>query len=169
MARYLVGEQLARLDVPIDAIGETTRVSGTIVFEDDGNVVSEQSKITVWLPGLRSDEDRRDRWARNELFNVSEYPNAEFTVSSISGLSWPLPDSGTQSFQLAGDLTVRDVSKPVSWDVTAEFSGGAVSGQAKTVVTFDQFELSKPTFAFIISVEDEIRLELDIVASIDSG
>ena len=33
------------------------------------------------------------------------------------------------------------------------------------MVTFEQFELSKPTFAFILSVENEIFLEIDIVAS----
>ena len=169
VARYMVGEQLARRTLPNDAIGETPDVEGTIVFTPDGDVDQEQSRITVGLAGLTSDEDRRDRYVRDRLFDTSKFPNAELTVTGVSGLPWPLPDSGQATFQITGDLTLRDVSRPVTWDATVQIDGGSVTGQATTVVTFDQFEMSKPSFGFIISVEDEIRLELDITATVDKG
>ena len=168
VARYVVGEQLARLPTPIDAVGETSDVDGAIVFNEDGSIDPEQSRITVGLAGLTSDETRRDRWVRNQLFNTSQYPNAELAVSELAGLPWPLPESGAATFQLTGDLTIRDVTRQLTWDVTAEFSGTSITGQATTEITFELFELSKPTFGFIISVDDDIRLELDIVATVDS-
>ena len=169
IARYRVGEQLARRSLPNDAVGETPEVTGSIVFAADGALDPAQSKITVGLGGLTSDEGRRDRYVRDTLFETSKFPNAELAVTEVSGLPLPLPETGEATFQVTGDLTLRDISKPVTWDVTAQFDGGSITGQATTVVTFDQFELSKPTFGFIISVEDEVRLELDIVASAGGG
>ena len=167
LARYIVGEELRRLDLPIKAIGETSEVSGAIVFKDDGSVDSDSSILKVGLSGFKSDEDRRDRWVRSSLFNTSRFPSAELVVTGFDGLPWPLPESGEATFKLNGDLTVQEVTRPVSWDVTAQFDRGMVTGQAKTMVTFDQLELSKPTFAFILSVDDEIHLEIDITASIE--
>ena len=168
-ARYLIGEQLARLSTPIVAIGETPDVSGAVVFDSDGKVDSSKSVVTVGLAGLTSDESRRDNYVRNRIFDVSTYPNAELVVTDVADMPWPLPESGEVSFLLIGDFTVRDTTVLTKWEVTAEISGGTVTGQAKTVVTFDQLEMSKPSLSFIISVEDEILLEMDIEAEISGG
>ena len=37
-ARYLITEQLANLDFPIDAIGETNQISGLISFNESGKI-----------------------------------------------------------------------------------------------------------------------------------
>ena len=71
VARYLVGEQLARLSMPNDAIGETPDVSGSVVFDADGQVESSKSVLTVGLAGLKSDESRRDGYVRNRVFDTS--------------------------------------------------------------------------------------------------
>ena len=167
VARYSVTEQLARLSSPIDAVGETGDVTGSIVFDADGNVDPARSVIIVALAGLTSDESKRDGYVRSRVFDTSRYPNAELAVTGAEGLDWPFPDSGESTFQLTSEMTIRDVTSPVTWDVEAQASGGVVTGRARTVVTFDQFELSKPSLAFIVSVEDEIRLELDINAALE--
>lgn len=41
-----------------------------------------------------------------------------------------------------------------------------ITGKAKTSFPFDTFNLTPPTLYFILSVEDNKRLELDFVASI---
>ena len=162
-----MGEELRRLDLPIKAIGETSEVSGSIVFEEGGDVDSGSSVLQVGLSGFRSDEDRRDRWVRTSLFDTRQFPNAELVVTGFGDLPWPLPESGEAAFEMEGDLTIQEVTKPVTWDVTAQFDGRSVTGQARTMITFDQFELSKPTFAFILSVDNEIFLEIDIAASVE--
>ena len=168
-ARYSITEQLARLSGPIDAVGETPDVEGAIVFDADGNVDAELSVITVGLDGLTSDEDRRDNYVRNRVFDTSQYPNASLAVTGTPGLEWPLPTSGSATFRITGDFTVRDVTSPTTWEVEATFDGDSVTGKAKTVVTFDEVQLAKPSLAFIISVEDEIRLELDVEATVSSN
>ena len=77
-----------------------------------------------------------------------------------------MPSEGSVSFTLLGNMTIRDVTKPVTLDAEAQFTGDSITATASTTVTFDQFEMSKPSLAFILSVADEIRLELDIQASV---
>ena len=168
-ARYIVGEQLARVSVPSDAVGETRDVTGTIVFNEDGSVLPEASVITVGVNGLRSDESRRDGYLSRNSIQTSRFPDATFAINGTEGLVWPLPSEGIVSFTLLGDMTIRDVTRPVTLDVDAEFTGDSFIAIASTIITFDQFDMSKPRLAFILSVEDEIRLELDILASIQTG
>jgi hypothetical protein len=66
-------------------------------------------------------------------------------------------------------MTIRDVTRPVALEVDADFTGDSFTAIASTIITFDQFDMSKPRLAFILSVEDEIRLELDIQALIRTG
>ena len=168
LARYVIGEQLANRDLPNDAIGETPNVSGSIVFDADGKVVPELSALVVDVSTLRSDSDRRDNYLRGNTLQTGTYPEARLAVSEAIDLPWPLPDNGQATFMLIGDFTVRDVTKVVKWEVTAEF-GPQITGQAVAVFTFDYFEMSKPRLAFILSLDDEIRLELDFVASVEGA
>ena len=131
VARYSVTEQLARLSSPIDAVGETGDVQGAIVFDADGNVDPDQSVITVAVAGLTSDEDRRDRYVRNNTLSTSQFPSVEIVVTGVEGLDWPFPDSGETTFQLTGDMTIREVTGPVTWDVEAQSTSGAVTDRPR--------------------------------------
>ena len=44
-----------------------------------------------------------------------------------------------------------------------------IEGLAKTVVTFEQYEMTKPRVAIVLSVVDEIRLEINFVATVSDG
>jgi polyisoprenoid-binding protein YceI len=167
-ARYIVGEQLARQSLPSDAVGETSNVTGAIIFGEDGSVMP-SSVIIVGVNSLRSNESRRDGFLRRSSIQTSRFPEARFAVTGIEGLGWPLPSEGSATFTLLGDMTIRDVTRPVILSVDAEFAGDSISAKASTTITFDQFEMSKPRLAFILSVEDEIRLELDIQALVRTG
>ena len=166
VARYRVRERLANLDAPSDAVGETLDVSGALVFDGDGSVNPAGSIIAVGLQSLRSDKDKRDGFLRQNSLESNKFPTAEFVVQQAPGLPWPLPEKGDASFQLVGDMTVHGTTRPLTWDVTAQFDRGTVSGQARTAFTFDDFGIEKPSLFFILSVDDDIKLELDFTASI---
>lgn len=161
-ARYRSREQLARLSLPSDAVGSTKDVQGTLVLQPDGTIARDQSKWVVDLRSLTSDSDRRDRYLQDNTLETAKFPSAEFVPTGISGLPLPPPTSGPASFDLTGDLTLKGVTKPVTWKVNGEFEGEQFSGQATTSITFTQFQLTKPQVASVLSVEDDIRLELDL-------
>ena len=58
-ASFRAREQLAGHSLPNDAVGKTKSISGAVVLNQDGTVAAEQSKITIGLSTLTSDESRR--------------------------------------------------------------------------------------------------------------
>ena len=158
-ARYRVREQLAGIDFPSDAVGRTAAISGGIVLDANGGIVKDQSKFTINLATLATDSDRRDNYVRRNTLQTARHPDAVFAPTELKGLRFPLPESGDVTFQMVGDLTIRGVTRPVTWDVTAKVANGSIQGDAKTTFTFAQFEMTKPSVRSVLSVEDEIRLE----------
>ena len=166
IARYLVNEQLADRDLPNDAIGETSDISGQIVLDETGNVIAGQSTITVGLRTLKSNKNRRDTFLRRNSLESNKFPEAELVINQVIGLPWPLPESGTHRFEISSDMTIRGITKPITWRVDADLTPSSIDGTARTEFTFDDFGMSKPSLLFILSVNDTIRLELDMVGEI---
>lgn len=167
-ARYLVKEQLAGRSLPNDAIGETPDVSGAIIFGPDG-AVQPGSSITVKTTTLKSDESRRDNYLRTNSLETARYPEVKIVPTGVEGLPWPLPVSGQVNFKLTGDLTVHGQTKPVTWEVTALLDADKATGTAKTRFKFGDFGMGVPRVFVVLSVEDDIRLELDFIVTIVRG
>ena len=166
VARYRIDEELAGRGFTT-AVGETTEVVGRVVFDDDGGIVADRSAIVMQAASLTTDSDRRDGYVRERTLLTSQYPAIIFNPTSAEGLPSPLSDaSGTVEFTITGDLTVRDQTREVTWDVVAEF-GDTISGLASVVVSFEQFGMDKPSVAVVISVEDSFQLELEFVGSFE--
>jgi polyisoprenoid-binding protein YceI len=163
-ARYRVNEQLARRNLPNDAVGVTNTITGIITFDAAGKVIPEESKITIDVSTLKSDSNRRDNYLRNNALETDRFPTVDFVIKDTPGLTWPLPSSGDELFRLIGDLTIRGVTSEVTWNANATFTSDRIHGLVETSFTFGDFEMSIPTGMFILSVEDLIRLELDFVA-----
>ena len=158
-ARYRVREQLAGIDFPSDAVGATSAVTGGLAFDASGAVVRDQSRFTIDLSTLKTDSDRRDNYVRRNTLQTEQHAQAVFVPTQVRGLRFPLAAAGDVAFQLIGDLTIRGVTRPVTWDVSATISNGSLSGEAKTQFTFADFELTKPRVRSVLSVDDDIRLE----------
>jgi polyisoprenoid-binding protein YceI len=160
--RYRVREQLAGLSFPNDAVGATSAVEGGIAFDAQGRVLSD-SRFTIDLRTLKSDEARRDNYLRRNTLQTESYPTVTFVPTETRRLPFPLPQSGSVSFDLVGDLTVKDVTRPVTWAATASFDGPRVSVRARTAFRFGDFGLRQPRVSVVLSVEDGIKLEADLV------
>jgi polyisoprenoid-binding protein YceI len=107
----------------------------------------------------------RDNFVRRNVLQTSQYPDATFVPTQVSGLAWPLPQSGPVTFKLTGDLTIRDVTKPVTWDVSGNIQNGQnaqASGLATTSFKFEDFNLQQPQVPVVLSIVDNITLEVDV-------
>lgn len=162
-ARYKVREQLAGISFPSDAVGTTDAVTGTIVIKPDGSIDAAQSKISVDLKTLTSDQQMRDGYIQNRTLETAKFPTMEFAPKRAVGLPAPLP-AGMQAqagFQLIGDLTLHGVTKEATWNVVATFGNELVGGRATTTIDFATYGLTKPSLARLVSVEDKIDLEIE--------
>jgi polyisoprenoid-binding protein YceI len=162
-ARYRIREQLAGVNFPNDAVGATRAIDGGIAFDAQGRIVPGPSRFTVDLRTLTSDQPRRDNYVRRNTLETERYPAAVFVPTEARGLPVPLPQSGSATFELTGDFTVRTVTRRTTWQATATFKGAEVDVKARTAFKFADLGLSIPRVASVLSVEDDIRLELDLV------
>jgi polyisoprenoid-binding protein YceI len=70
------------------------------------------------------------------------------------------------SFKVTGNLKIRDIVQPVTFDVTATArSDSEIEGTAKTTVTRSAFELTIPNVPSVADVTDDVTLELQFVAT----
>jgi polyisoprenoid-binding protein YceI len=166
-ARYKVQEQLAGITFNSDAVGTTEAVTGTFVVNPDGSIDAARSKLTVDLRTLKSDQPNRDNFLQMRTLETAKFPTTEFVPKRAVGLPAPLPGSGPTAnagFQLIGDMTLHGVTKEVTWNVVSTFANDLVAGRATTTLLFSDFNITKPSLARILSVDDKIILEIEFRA-----
>ena len=161
-ASYRVREQLAGINFPNDAVGTSTAVTGMIVFSKDGSIDSKSSKLTFDLRALKSDQAMRDGFIQRQTLDTGQYPMAEFVPKTIEGM--PNPLVGQFGFQLTGDMTIHGTTAPVTWQgiATVDTNNGFVAGRATTEFKFETFGLTTPKIARVMSVNDNITLEIEL-------
>ena len=163
---YRVREQIVGISFRNDAVGIADGISGAIVVKADGTVDASQSRLTLDMGTFSSDQDRRDNFLRRRVFEVEQYPQAVFVARTASNSPMPPEDSELPfpivGFQLVGDMTLHGVTAEITWDVLATYNDeGVVEGKAQTSFPFSRFNLTKPALPFLMTVEDEIRIEID--------
>ncbi len=160
-ASYRVREQLAGISFPSDAVGQSTAVTGTVAFNKDGSIDSNASKLTFDLRTLKSDQSMRDGFIQRRTLETDQYPDAEFVPKSITGM--PNPLDGQIGFQLTGDMTIHGKTAPITWQgiATVDNNSGIVAGRADTDFKFETFGLQPPQIARVMSVNDNIHLEVE--------
>jgi polyisoprenoid-binding protein YceI len=69
------------------------------------------------------------------------------------------------TFTLEGQLTIRETSQPVIFDVqVVAQADGRLSGTARAVIRRSEFGLSIPSVPNVANVEEEVELYIDFVA-----
>jgi polyisoprenoid-binding protein YceI len=83
--------------------------------------------FTVDVSSVDTDNENRDKHLRSDdFFNAEQFPQMKFQSTSFKSV-------GGNKYQLAGNLTIRDITKPVSFDVTY---GGSINTQRGAKVGF---------------------------------
>jgi polyisoprenoid-binding protein YceI len=162
-ARFIIDEVLN--NAPKTVIGATDQVAGEISVDPANPENTKVGVIQVNARTLVTDSDFRNRAIKNAILETDTYEFITFTPAAITGL----PESGavgqSYTFQIAGDLTIRDVTRQATFDVTANpVSDARLEGTATTTILYKDFGITIPSVPSVASVEDDVRLELDFVA-----
>lgn len=92
--------------------------------------------FSVDVNSINTDSERRDGHLKgDDFFNAEKFPQMKFVSTAMKPL-------GNNKFQLSGNLTIRDVTKPVVFDVS--YGGTINAGQGrksgfKAKATIDRF------------------------------
>lgn len=162
-ARFVIDEVLN--NAPFTVVGTTDQVAGEIVVDPSNSSKTQVGTIQVNARTLATDSQFRDRAIKNQILSTDQYEMITFTPTEIVGL----PKNGTvgqsYSFQIVGDLTIRDVTRQVTFEVTATpVSETRLEGTAQTTIAYADWGISIPQVRQVASVSDEVQLEIDFVA-----
>jgi len=162
-ARYEVGETFFEDNRFNIAVGTTKGISGQVVVDESNPAASHVDSIEVDVSQLVSDRNRRDEFLQDRSLASGQFPTARFVGTAITGM----PDNPQRgepvTFQLSGDLTVRDITLPVTWLVTATLGADMLSGTATTEVLMSAYGIG-PIKIMTLGTEDSVKLTLDFVA-----
>jgi len=165
-ATIRVREQVAAVPAPGDAVLTTGAFAGALVLLADG-AFAPGSALAVELDTLRSDSDLRDEWIKVNTLDTRIFPRAEFTPSRVTGVPLPLPATGEWDAIIEGTLKIHGAERPLAWPVKATQSANEVRVRGATVFKFGDYGMAVPANRLILSVIDEVRVEIDIVARDD--
>jgi polyisoprenoid-binding protein YceI len=146
------------------ASGVTPQVSGEITVDMAAPQNSQIGTITADISQFKSDSSRRDNFIRGRFLESSKYPNVTFTATQIDGLPQTYTDGQEISLKINGDLTIKEVTKPVSFDATVKLSGDTLSGTATTSILMSDFGFGPISLVGMLKTEDQVKVTLTFVA-----
>jgi polyisoprenoid-binding protein YceI len=149
----------------VDVIGSTQEIEGQFQIDwDDLASPLGENRFTVNLTSLATDQSRRDNWIQKNGPQFGQYPLAEFVGASVEGSPDTYNEGDEVQFKFNGNLTIRETTQPVTFDVTAKLEGDTIMGVASTRLLMSDFGIDPPNFANTLAVEDEFGIEINFVA-----
>ena len=165
-ATFTLDEKL--MGNPKTVVGKTTLVSGQITLNPDNLANTKIGTIQISARDLKTDSDKRDGAIARFILESSKDENQYITFepTAIEGLPATVKAGETATFKITGNLKIRSVVKPVTFDTTVTAkSDTELSGNAKTTVKRSDFELNIPSVPIVADVTDAVALELTFVAT----
>lgn len=151
-----------RLESPV---GTTRAVSGEIRVNPDKPEATRVGEIAVDISQLETDQPRRDNAIRRQWLESAKYPIARFRNAKLSALPARVEDGKPFTFKMTGDMTIREMTRKQTWDVTATLDGDTLRGTATTKLKMTQYGVDPPNIAGFVRVEDDVALSLEFVAT----
>ena len=163
-ARFSIYEDLR--GEPFTVVGATTEVVGRVRVDLSDLSRSEMGEILINARTFATDSSNRDRAIRGPILAAEQHEFITFRPAEITGLSGAAEAGGEYSFSVAGELTVREVTRPVTFTVVARWTADErLEGLASATVLRSDFGLAVPSVPFVANVGDEIGLELAFTAA----
>ena len=146
------------------AQGTTPGVAGDIAVNVDDPSLSRLGQIVINVELFESDSALRDKRIRGDFLDSSEYPMATFEADAIEGLPDSLDGDTTADLQISGDLTVKEVTAPVTFEGTATLTEDLLTANMTGTVLMSDYGIGPINLVGLVRTGDEVELTLDLVA-----
>jgi polyisoprenoid-binding protein YceI len=162
--QYEVGETFLDGNRFNTALGVTPQVQGEISVDPAAPQNSNIRTITADISQFASDSGRRDNALRERFLESSAFPMVTFVPTSIEGLPATYQEGQEIPLKISGDLTIRDVTRPVTFDAVVKVANNELTGQATTTFLMSDFGIGPISVAGILNTEDQVKITMNIVA-----
>jgi polyisoprenoid-binding protein YceI len=137
-------------------------VEGTLVY-DAANVGKSSVVVNLPLSGLEGFSAKfNDHLRSADFFDAAKFPNATFKSTKVES-------AGEGKLKVTGDLTIKDVTRPVVLDVTLNKVGEHPMSKAKAIGFDATTTISRTEFgvgAYVPNVGDQVTLRITTEASV---
>jgi polyisoprenoid-binding protein YceI len=144
--------------------GRFKNLSGTLSI-DEANPANSTIEAAIEVASVDTGAEQRDAHLRSDdFFNAEQYPEITFRSTGISGKD--------DDWKLEGELTIRDVTKPVALDVEFEgrgpdaYGGERAGFTAKTAFNRSDFGVNWNGLIETggVVVSDKVKVTLNVQA-----
>jgi polyisoprenoid-binding protein YceI len=161
--RFIIDEILS--GSPKTVIGVNNLVEGELLVDPAAPANTQLGAISIDAGGFVTDDNRRNNAIRRFVLQTDRFPVVLFTPTEITGLPSSANAGDSFDFQITGDLAILNSTNPVTFDLTAQvLSENEIQVSGSTTIDRGSFGLSIPSVPFVASVDEELILELDLVA-----
>ena len=157
-AGFRVNEVLSSIG-DFTAVGRTANVAGSIELTETALVAV---TVEVQMGTLRTDNSFRDGRIYQAL-NTRDFPLATFTLVEPVELPGGMADGEAFAGSAQGDLTVKDVTNRVTFDLQAQLVGDRIVAVGSSEVIFSDYGVTAPTAPIVVSVEDHGIMEFQLL------
>ena len=148
-------------------IGSTQEVQGEFVLDLSQPFPLVENQFTVNIRSLTSDQSRRDERIQEESLESDRFPLAQFVATAVEGFPATYAEGEEITFQLIGDLTIREITQSTMFELTAVLSNNGINGTATTTILMTDFGFDPPSIGNFFTVANEALITLDFVAEED--
>ena len=142
-----------------EAVGRTNEVEGQLTIS---GTTANSASFTVQVDTIKSDESRRDSQFTQRIMSTSQFPTATFKLTQPIDFGSIPADKVEIKANATGDLTLRGVTKSVTFPVTARRNGANLEVSGSIPVVFADYKIPNPSTAGI-TTEDNGVLEFLLV------
>jgi polyisoprenoid-binding protein YceI len=162
---YRVQEELAGVG-GTEAVGRTPDVTGSITLS--GTTLT-NAELSADLTTLQSDESMRDGQLGRQGIQTDQFPTATFVLTQPIELGTIPEENVAFDITAVGDLTIHGVTRNVSIPLAAIRSGDIVGVSGSLTFTWADFGMEQPTSMRVVSLADEVTMELQVFFRRDDG
>lgn len=144
--------------------GKFNKFSGTIVIDRD-NLEKSSAEASIEVASLDTENQKRDDHVRSsDFFDAAKYPTITFKSTS-----WK--KTGENTFDVSGNLTIKDVTKPVVLKATSlgfgpGMNGAQLSGwEATTTINKKEFNVKDPAM-LDPALGDDVTITINVEAQL---
>ena len=164
-ATFMIDEVLR--GSPATVVGSTDQVAGEVSLDPSDTSTAQIGTIKINARTFVTDESQRNNAIRRFILQTDQYEFIEFVSTKIEGMPASIDVGSRFSFTVAGDLTVKDSTNTVTFDVSATLvSDTQIEGTATAKITRSEFGVTIPSVPFVADVSNDVALQLDFVATI---
>jgi polyisoprenoid-binding protein YceI len=119
--------------------------------------------MTVDMTSVTSDQSRRDGQFTGRIMETAEHPTGTFRLTAPIELGSEPAVGSTVTAKATGDLTLKGVTRPVTFDVAVKRADASVAVSGAVPVTFSDYGIDNPSIGGFVSVGDTGTVEFLLV------